>query len=110
MEVPIMPSSLDLIAYWVFTKSSYRRIMDERLSFSAKYTLLESEKRIPMFEGTHFILHAKKVRSSIPGVKRPEEFFYGVLSDESLTLFYLGTTLKKDAPISQGHMYEKKGG
>ena len=108
MEIPIRPTPLDLIEHWQFKKSSYRRIMDEKLSFSASYTLLESEKLIPTFEGTHFIIHAKKVRSSIPGVKRPEDFFYGILSDESLILFYLGVTLKKDAPMSQGHMYEKK--
>ena len=108
MEVPITPSPLDLVEYWVFKKSSYRRIMDEKLSFSASYTLLKSEKRTPMFDGIHFILHAKKVRSSIPGVKRPEEFFYGILSDDSLILFYLGATLKKQISLSQGHMYEKK--
>ena len=108
MEVPITPAPLDLIESWVFKKSSYRRIMDENLSFSASYTLLESKKHIAMFEGVHFILHAQKVRSSIPGVKRPEEFFYGVLSDDSLILFYLGITMKKELSLSQGHMYEKK--
>ena len=108
MEVPITPSPLDLIESWTFKKSSYRRIMDENLSFSASYILLESERRIAMFEGVHFILHAQKVRSSILGVKRPEEFFYGVLSDDSLILFYLGLTMKKEVSLSQGHMYEKK--
>ena len=108
MEVPITPSPLDLVEQWIFTGSSYRLLMDKQLSFSGSYTLLESHKRILTFKGTHFILHAKKVRSSIPGVQRPEEFFYGILSEDSLILFYLGVTLKKEVSLSQGHRYEKK--
>ena len=110
-EMPIAKSPIDLVENWNFTGTRYRRVMDRSLSFSGRFTIeAPLTKKVPSSElgGTRFLLVGHKVRSSIPGIKRPNDYFHGELKGNRLLLFYLGATKDYKRRPSQGHLYEKK--
>ena len=107
IEVPITPEPLELVESWSFRKGSYRRIMDKNLSFSAKYSVYKAPYPQKAIEGTPFLLRAQNVVSSVPGIRRAEEFFYGEVAQDRVVFFYLGQNFADPSP-KQGHLLERK--
>ena len=108
MEVPITPSPLALVENWSVQQDTYRRVLDTNLSFSAHYSFLSSPFSFDAIHGHNFLVHAQKVHSSIPGIRRSEEFFHGEITEDTLVLWYLGASFTSAKQPTQGHKYERK--
>jgi len=60
--------------------------------------------------GAYFVLHTTDVRSSIPSMRRANDYFVGTYLDNGrdLVLFYLGTKFDlKKGGLRQGHIFQR---
>jgi len=97
---------------WHFQKDgTFRQIMSGALTFSGHWQVakisLEPHWLDPLPKGKGLLLSRTKVRSNIPGIKRPEDHYWGVINGERLILYYLGQSQKPAKLPSQGHGLRK---
>jgi hypothetical protein len=108
-EVPVSrKSGRDPLERWHFRKDgTFRHVMSGALVFSGHWqaakTTLESRWMEALPGGQALLLTRTKVRSNVPGIQRPVEYYWGVLNEDHLVLYYLGQSLVPDKPPTQGH-------
>ena len=111
MEVPIVYEPLELPKTWRFTNGKYKRVMDTDLSFTARYeiTTLPSSLRPSVDdEGQWAQLVASNVVSSIPGIRRQNDYFVVLVGADTLTIWYLGPNEYRKRIPSQAERYVRK--
>ena len=111
MIVPVIYEPLELPKTWRFSNGSYKRVMDAKLGFSARFevtTLPEDLKPKTNEQGEWAQLVASNVVSTIPGIQRQNDYFAILVSKEALTIWYLGpNTYRKKIP-SQAEAYRRR--
>ncbi len=108
MEVPIVYEPLELPKTWRFSKGRYKRVMDKSLSFSAKYEVVSLPKKLqPTVDdaGTWAQVVASNVVSTIPGIRRQNDYFAVLIDGDVLTIWYLGPNAYRKKIPSQAERY-----
>lgn len=111
MEVPVVFEPLEVPTTWRFTNGRYKRVMDKSLSFSASYEVLSLSERLrPTVSGDGQLgqLVASNVVSSIPGIRRQNDYFVVFVSGDSLTIWYLGSNAYRKKLPSQAEHYVRR--
>ncbi len=108
MEVPIVYEPLELPKTWRFSNGRYKRVMDKSLSFSAKYEVVSLPKNLqPLVDdsGTWAQIVASNVVSTIPGIRRQNDYFAVLVDGDVLTIWYLGPNAYRKKLPSQAERY-----
>ena len=111
MEVPVVYEPLELPKTWRFTNGKYKRVMDTNLSFTARYdmkTLPNSLRPAVDDVGEWTQLVASNVVSSIPGIRRQNDYFAVLVGTNTLTIWYLGPNEYRKKIPSQAERYVRK--
>ena len=107
MEVLIAPSPFDMVESWTFKKTSSQRKYAWKIKpFCIMYALLVRKVSHHLWGNT---VHFSCVKSLLihSWGKLTEEFFYGVLSNDSLVLFYWDQTEKRVVVITRSYVWKK---
>lgn len=108
MEVPIVYEPLELPKTWRFSNGRYKRVMDKSLSFSAKYQVVSLPKNLqPIVDdtGTWAQIVASNVVSTIPGIRRQNDYFAVLVDGDVLTIWYLGPNAYRKKLPTQAERY-----
>lgn len=111
MEVPIVYEPLQLPKTWRFTNRKYKRVMDSDLSFTARFevqTLPDTLRPVVDDQGEWGQLVASNVVSSIPGIRRQNDYFAILVGRDTLTIWYLGPNAYRKKIPSQAERYMRK--
>ena len=111
MEVPIVYEPMELPKTWRFSKGKYKRVMDRSLSFTAKFEVRTLPKSLtPTLDedGQWGQLIASNVVSTIPGIRRQNDYFAVLISEDTLTIWYLGPNAYRKKLPSQAERYRRK--
>ena len=111
MDMPVNFEPLELPKTWRFSKGRYKRVMDSDLSFSAKYRVIELPKNLhPIVdeEGQWGQIEASNVVSSIPGIRRQNDYFAVFVGEQSISIWYLGPNAYRKKLPSQAERYIRK--
>ena len=111
MEVAVTYEPLELPKTWRFTSGKYKRVMDSNLSFTARYevTSLPSSLRPVVDEnGEWGQIVASNVVSTIPGIRRQNDYFAVLVGTDTLTIWYLGPNEYRKKVPSQAERYMRK--
>jgi hypothetical protein len=111
MEIPVNFEPLELPKTWRFSKGRYKRVMDSTLSFSAKYRVIALPKNLQPIvdeEGQWGQIEASNVVSSIPGIRRQNDYFAVFVGEQSIAIWYLGPNAYRKKLPSQAERYIRK--
>ena len=111
MEIPIVYEPLELPKTWRFSNGKYKRVMDTDLSFTARFevvTLPDSIRPNLDEPGEWGQIVASNVVSSIPGIRRQNDYFAVLLGKNTLTIWYLGPNAYRKKVPSQAERYVRK--
>lgn len=111
MEVPIVYEPLELPKSWRFTNGRYKRVMDKQLSFSAQFEigpLKANLKPKADLSGSWGLMEASNVVSTIPGIRRQNDYFTVLLTNDTLTIWYLGPNSYRLKLPSQAERYVRQ--
>ena len=111
MEVPVVYEPLELPKTWRFTSGKYKRVMDTNLSFTARFevtSLPDSLRPVADEKGEWGQLVASNVVSTIPGIRRQNDYFAVLVANDMLTIWYLGPNAYRKKLPSQAERYVRK--
>ena len=111
MEIPVSFEPLELPKTWRFSKGRYKRVMDSNLSFSAKYRVISLPKELQAVvdeDGQWVQIEASNVVSTIPGIRRQNDYFAVFVSEQTITIWYLGPNAYRKKLPSQAERYIRK--
>jgi len=111
MEIPVNFEPLELPKTWRFSKGRYKRVMDSDLSFSAKYRVISLPKELQAVvdeDGQWGQIEASNVVSTIPGIRRQNDYFAIFVSEQAITIWYLGPNAYRKKLPSQAERYIRK--
>jgi hypothetical protein len=110
MEVAVVKNKIEVRENWNFGSGRFRHIMDESLSFSGKFEILDlgswsSPKNIDLIPGSDFIIHGYKIMANA-GFQIPHHYYYVEFDGDHLILYDIGRKLESKQP-TQGHEFVK---
>ena len=111
MEVPIVYEPLELPKTWRFTSGKYKRVMDTNLSFTARFEMMTLPDSIrPNLDepGEWGQIVASNVVSSIPGIRRQNDYFAVLVGKNTITIWYLGPNAYRKKVPTQAERYVRK--
>lgn len=111
MEIPIVYEPLELPKTWRFTNGRYKRVMDKHLSFSAQFEIVPLKSNLKPrtdISGSWGLLEASNVVSTIPGIRRQNDYFTVLLTNDTLTIWYLGQNSYRLKIPSQAERYVRQ--
>ena len=111
MMVPIVYEPLELPKTWRFSSGKYKRVMDAQLSFSARFdveTLPDNLRPVVDDPGEWGQIIASNVVSTIPGIRRQNDYFAVLVGQDTLTIWYLGPNAYRKKLPSQAEVYRKR--
>lgn len=111
MEVPVVYEPLELPKTWRFTSGKYKRVMDSNLSFTARFevgSLPDSLRPAVEEKGEWGQLIASNVVSTIPGIRRQNDYFAFMVTSDALTIWYLGPNAYRKKLPSQAERYRRR--
>ena len=111
VEIPIVYEPLELPKTWRFTNGKYKRVMDADLIFTARFEMMTLPASVqPNLDeqGEWVQIVASNVVSSIPGIRRQNDYFAVFLGQDTMTIWYLGPNTDSKKIPSQAERYRRK--
>ena len=110
LEVAVVKDKIEIRESWYFHSGRFRHIMDENLSFSGKYEVLDNSslptlKDIDLISGSDFIIHAYDIATNF-GSQIQHHYYYVEFDDNHLILYNIGRQLQYRQP-NQGHEFTR---
>lgn len=111
MMVPIVYEPLEVPKTWRFSSGKYKRVIDAQLGFSARFdveTLPDNLRPVVDDSGEWGQIIASNVVSTIPGIRRQNDYFAVLVGRDTLTIWYLGPNAYRKKLPSQAEVYRKR--